>query len=251
MIREEYMEKNNFGDRMKLYENAYRMYLPQRLPVIIRIDGNHFHTFTKGMDKPFDEKLISAFWETCKYLGENIMGCKLIYHQSDEISLLLTNYDSIQTQSWFKNNLQKMVSISASLATARFNEVIRESYPKKPLATFDARAWIVPHEEVTNYFLWRQQDAAKNSVSMVARAHFSHRDVHGLSNSQLQEKLFQEKGINWDSLPVWEKRGACCVNVEYMKADVVRRSWQIDKNIPMFSKDRNYVEQYVYPKKDI
>ena len=146
---------DDFGKRMKTYENSYRFTLPRRMPVILRIDGCHFHTFTKGMDKPFDDKLIEAFWETCKFLGENIMGAKLIYHQSDEISILITNYDTIQTDSWFSNNIQKMVSVSASMAAAKFNEVIRKSYPDKELAFFDSRAWIIPQDEVNNYFTWR------------------------------------------------------------------------------------------------
>lgn len=211
-------EKNDFGNRMKEYENAYRLSLPRRLPVIIRIDGAHFHTFTRGMTKPFDEKLIFALWETCKYLAYNIMGCKLVYHQSDEISLLLTNYDKLTTQSWFENNLQKMVSISASLATAKFNEEIQKVYPGQPLATFDARAWVLPQDEVTNYFLWRQQDATKNSISMVAQAHFRHSELEGLNGNQLQDKLFVEKGINWNELPVWQKREFALPNNSTTKA---------------------------------
>lgn len=207
--KEKDMKKDEFGNRMKGYENVFRQILPQRLPVIIRIDGAHFHTYTRGMTKPFDELLIKAFWETSKYLAQNIMGCKLIYHQSDEISILLTNYDKLTTQSWFENNLQKIVSVSASMATAKFNEVVKEYYQDKPLATFDSRAWVLPHDEVTNYFLWRQQDATKNSVSMVAQANFDHKELQGLSGSQLQDKLFLEKGINWNDLPTWQKRGAC------------------------------------------
>ena len=237
---------DDFGKRMKTYENSYRYTLPRRMPVILRIDGCHFHTFTKGMDKPFDEKLIEAFWETCKFLGENIMGAKLIYHQSDEISILITNYDTIQTDSWFSNNIQKMVSVSASMAAAKFNEVIRKSYPDKELAFFDSRAWIIPQDEVNNYFTWRQQDATKNSVSMTAFANFKHEELHGLSGNQLQEKLFSEKGINWDKFPVWKKRGACVLKKEYLKEGTVRRRWETDTDIPIFSKDKNYIERFVY-----
>ena len=244
------MKTDDFGNRMKKYENVWRFSLPERLPLIVRIDGCHFHTFTKDMDKPFDQILIDAFWETCQYLAQNIMGCKLVYHQSDEISLLLTNYDSLQAQSWFGNNLQKIVSVAASLATAKFNEIIHLHYTHKPLAAFDARAWVLPHEEVNNYFLWRQQDAAKNSVSMAAYAYFKHKELHGLGNSELQEKLFQEKGINWDKYPTWQKRGACIVNVEYTKGQALRRKWVVDEEIPLFSKDRNYVERFVYLQKD-
>ena len=240
------MVHDDFGKRMKTYENSYRFTLPKRMPVILRIDGCHFHTFTKGMDKPFDDKLIEAFWETCKFLGENIMGAKLIYHQSDEISILITNYDTIQTDSWFSNNLQKMVSVSASMAAAKFNEVIRKSYPDKELAFFDSRAWVIPQDEVNNYFTWRQQDASKNSISMAAFANFAHKDLHGLSGNQLQEKLFSEKGINWDKFPTWKKRGACIIKKEYLKENAIRRRWETDLDIPLFSKDRNYVERFVY-----
>lgn len=240
------MVHDDFGKRMKTYENSYRFTLPRRMPVILRIDGCHFHTFTRGMDKPFDDKLIEAFWETSKFLGENIMGAKLIYHQSDEISILITNYDTIQTDSWFSNNLQKMASVSASMATAKFNEVIRKSYPDKELAFFDSRAWVIPQDEVNNYFTWRQQDASKNSISMAAFANFAHKDLHGLSGNQLQEKLFSEKGINWDKFPTWKKRGACIIKKEYLKENAMRRRWETDLDIPLFSKDRNYVERFVY-----
>ncbi|WP_068619401.1 tRNA(His) guanylyltransferase Thg1 family protein [Paenibacillus tuaregi] len=244
------MQKDNFGNRMKGYENVFRQILPQRLPVILRIDGSHFHTYTRGMKKPFDESLTRAFWETCKYLAQNIMGCKLVYHQSDEISILLTNYDKLTTQSWFENNLQKIVSVSASMATAKFNEVIKEYYPNQPLATFDSRAWVLPHDEVTNYFLWRQQDATKNSISMVAQANFPHHELEGLDGKKLQDKLFIERGVNWNDLPVWQKRGVCITKQDYKKQEATRSRWEVDFDTPIFSQDREYINQYVYLSKD-
>lgn len=237
---------DKFGDRMKGYENAYRIGLPKRMPVILRIDGTHFHTYTKGMKKPFDKDLTEAFWETCKYLAENIMGCKIVYHQSDEISLLITNYDKLTTQSWFDNNLQKLVSVSASMATAKFNEVMRVKYPEKTLATFDSRAWILPHDEVCNYFLWRQQDATKNSISMVAQANFPHKQLQNLNGKQMQDKLMLEKGVNWNDIPVWQKRGVCITKQYYNKGEAVRSKWDVDHETPVFSQDRDYVNKYVY-----
>lgn len=153
--------KDDLGDRMKGYENAYRIKLPQRLPVVLRIDGKAFHTFTKGMKKPFDEGLSNAMWETTKFLCKNIQGAKIGYTQSDEITILLTNYEKLTTDAWFDNNLQKMCSVAASMATAKFNEEIHKVYPEKEFAMFDARAWVLPHNEVNNCFLWRQQDATK------------------------------------------------------------------------------------------
>ncbi|TCP69128.1 tRNA(His) guanylyltransferase Thg1 family protein [Baia soyae] len=237
---------DDFGNRMKAYENSFRMYLPKRMPILLRIDGCHFHTFTRGLNRPFDEKLALAFWETCKFLAANMMGCKLIYHQSDEISILLTNYDKLMTESWFDNNLQKIVSVSASLATAKFNEIIREMIPNAPLATFDSRAWILPHDEVVNYFLWRQMDATKNSISMLAQSQFTQRELNGLDGKQLQDKLMLEKGMNWNDLPIWQKRGVCITKQEFVKGEALRRKWDVDHNTPIFSKDREYINQHVY-----
>ncbi|MDE1407038.1 hypothetical protein FDF40_03815 [Clostridium sporogenes] len=240
------MLMDKFGDRMKGYENTYRMKLPKRMPIIIRIDGKSFHTYTRGLEKPFDRYLTYAMWETCKYLAQNIMGCKLAYTQSDEISLLLTNYDKLTTESWFDNNLQKIVSVSASLATAKFNEIMREEYPEKQFALFDARAWVLPKDEVCNYFLWRQQDATKNSISMVAQANFPHNQLQGLNGDQMQDKLFLEKGINWNDIPTWQKRGACIKKIYFEKNGAIRNVWDVDLETPIFSQDREYVEQYVY-----
>ncbi|MCP1311985.1 tRNA(His) guanylyltransferase Thg1 family protein [Paenibacillus tyrfis] len=240
------MKKDEFGNRMKEYEHAFRHSLPRRLPIIVRIDGCHFHSFTRGMKKPFDEILTHALWETCKYLAQNIMGCKIVYHQSDEISLLLTNYDKLTTKSWFENNIQKIVSVSASMATAKFNEEMRKIDPDTPLATFDSRVWVLPHDEVTNYFVWRQQDATKNSISMVAQANFPHKELQGLDGKQLQDKLFLEKGINWNDLPVWQKRGVCITKQQYYKGEALRSKWDVDYETPIFSQHREYVNQYVY-----
>ncbi|SFS30581.1 tRNA(His) guanylyltransferase Thg1 family protein [Marininema halotolerans] len=236
---------DDFGERMKEYEFASRTHLPRRLPVLIRIDGCHFHSFTRGMDKPFDFGLIQSFWETCCYLGQMIMGCQLIYHQSDEISLLVTNDHKLSTESWFKNNVQKIVSVSASLATAKFNEAIKKHHPKTPLATFDSRAWVLPSDEVANYFIWRQQDATKNSISMLAQTQFTQSELTGLNQSNLQDKLLIEKEINWNDLPIWQKRGICIRRVSYQKGNAERTRWEVDHETPIFSKEREYIHQFI------
>lgn len=241
---------DEFGDRMKGYENAYRIKLPKRLPVMIRIDGKAFHTYTRGMEKPFDEVLTNAFWETCKYLASEVIGCKVVYHQSDEITLLLTNYDQLKTESWFDNNLQKMASIAASLATAKFNEVMRVTHPEKQLALFDARVWVLPQEEVNNAFLWRQQDASKNSISMVAQAHFSQKTLNQLNGAEMKEKLLVEKGVDWNNLPVWQKRGVCIKKEYFEKNGAMRSKWEVDHNTPIFSEETDYINQYVYAEKE-
>lgn len=240
------MKKDDLGNRMKTYESTSKTFLTKRMPVIIRIDGKAFHTYTRGLIKPFDENLANAMAETARYLCENISGCKLAFYQSDEISLLITNNDKITTESWFNNNLQKMVSVSASLATAKFNSLDWEGKPLD-LALFDSRAFILPEDEVVNYFLWRQQDATRNSVSMVAQTNFPHKELQYLSSAELQEKLFSEKEINWNDIETWKKRGLCVTRKYAVKERGVRNPWFIDKEIPVFTQDRNYIERFLKP----
>lgn len=269
------MKYDSLGDRMKGYENISRFYLTRRSPVIIRIDGKAFHTFTRGLKRPFDNILMSVMQETAKYLCKNISGCKLAYVQSDEISLLITDYDTIDTQAWFDNNLQKIVSVSASLATLAFNNFwcaavdceieaantapfttdensyIMTILDKRFKATFDSRAFIIPKDEVCNYFIWRQQDATRNSIQSLAQANFPHKELNGLNSSKLQDKLMLEKSINWNDLSVPCKRGVCVYyerksfhtdNVE-IKAE--QSGWTIDEHIPIFTQNREYIERFV------
>lgn len=241
------MTKDNLGNRMKGYEDVSRIYLMKRMPVILRIDGKAFHSFTKGLEKPFSTFLADCFWEASKYVAKEMMGVKVAYHQSDEVSFLLTNYHKLTTESWFDNNLQKMVSVAASLFTYKFNELTRGVIDKPAL--FDCRAFVLPKEEVNNYFIWRQQDASKNSISMVAQSQFSHKSLQGLNGSQMQDKLFNEKGINWNDLPTWQKRGVCITKVQYNKETeqgaAMRTKWDVDMEIPVFTQDRNYIEKFL------
>lgn len=197
--------KDDLGDRMKAnYEDRTRMYLPRRTNTIIRIDGKAFHTFTRKLQKPFDRTLIGYMQDTAKQLCKEIQGAKLGYVQSDEISILLTDYDQLSTDAWFDGNIQKIVSISASIATATFNRLWAGALPA---AHFDSRVFTIPEkEEVANYFLWRSQDAARNSVQMFARAYFSHKELEGKSITDIHEMLYT-KNLNWAHLDSIYKQG--------------------------------------------
>lgn len=263
------MSNDSLGDRMKSYEDSYRISLPIRMPVILRIDGKAFHTYTRGCKKPFDQGLADCMNDTAKALCENIQGAKLAYVQSDEISILVNNYETIDTQPWFDNNLQKMVSISAAVASTTFTVNSYKIWaPKKvdpgmdpmsacdynEVAHFDSRAFIVPKEDVCNYFLWRQQDATRNSIQMLARSMYSHKECENQNTSQLQEMIFR-KGINWNDSPVSQKRGRCLVKVNYEHIGTnpitgetfpgIRSEWRVDNNIPIFSQDRQFIEKFV------
>lgn len=248
------MEKvNTLGARMVSYESITNSRLYPRMPAIIRIDGKAFHTFTRGFDRPWDIKFNESMQATAKYLCENIQGAKLAFVQSDEISILMTDYDSYDSERWFDYRVQKVVSVAASMATAKFNELIQPIRVAKGLrhnlAMFDARVFNLSKEEVINYFIWRQQDATRNSVQNLAQANFSHNEIKGINNNELQNKLLVEKDINWNDLEVWKRRGSCVVKCHpnTVTAENIRDPWCIDLEPPIFSNDRKYIDVIVNP----
>lgn len=236
---------DDLGVRMKtFYEQIPKTKLMRRCPVAIRIDGKAFHTFTRGFQKPFDEVLIKSMQGTMKYLCENIQGCVLGYTQSDEITLILVDYEKLTSSAFFDYEVQKLCSIAASMATMAFNknfrhEVMAQSKKiytddlndkdteyicslEKAMykgAMFDARCFNIPKEEVTNLVYWRQLDASRNSIQMVGQANFSHKELQNKSCNDIQDMLMTQKGINWNDFPTYQKRGSCCIKKEYAVND--------------------------------
>ena len=284
---------DDLGVRMKtFYEQIHKTKLMRRCPVAIRIDGKAFHTFTRGFQKPFDEVLIKSMQETMKYLCENIQGCVLGYTQSDEITLILVDYKKLTSSAWFDYEVQKICSIAASMATMAFNrsfaknaEDFEQYYateheinvwygkgtPEYEMcqiyskavnrgAMFDARCFNIPKEEVTNLCYWRQLDASRNSIQMVGQANFSHKELQNKSCNDIQDMLMIQKGINWNDLPTYQKRGSCCVrNKIVIESDGVmateqlrdasksENEWIIDTDIPIFKGEgREYIDRLVF-----
>lgn len=235
------MKNDKLGDRMKQYESVAQTQLMRRTPTIIRLDQKCASTWTKGLDRPHDDTFIAIMANVTKFVTDNIQGAVFAYCQSDEISILLRDYDNINTCAWFDNNIQKMVSIAASLATAKFNQLAAEAFEDKPLAFFDARVFSIPKDEVVNYFIWRQQDAVRNSVRSVATHYLGHKACHGLNNAQVQDLLMaRDIPINWNDLPAHKKRG-----IAYNST-----SKQIDSMIPVFTQMRDYVAWYIEKQPD-
>lgn len=262
--------KDMLGDRMKgFYENVTKYFLPRRTYTIIRIDGKAFHSYTKGCVRPFDEALVNDMDETAKYLCENVQGCKLAFVQSDEISLVLTDFDKLNTSSFFGGSVQKIASVTASMATAKFNQFrivreianrdyksydesdtylscthnmaslqreIEESVENIKLAEFDSRVFTIPHiSEVYNYLIWRQQDTTRNSIQSVAQSLYSHKELHGKKTDDLQELIFQ-KGINWNDYDPKLKRGRLIIKTEIEGSE--RKKWSsVAPNI--FTQDKS------------
>jgi tRNA(His) guanylyltransferase len=226
--------RDDLGDRMKSsYEDRTRYSLPRRTYTIIRLDGRAFHTYTRGLQKPFDDNLYQDIDNAIIALLPEIQGAVFAYTQSDEISILLTDFATPTTSAWFDGNLQKIGSVAASVMTAEFNllrlnrnreelkgltttEEAREFSSRLKNAYFDARVFTIPDRtEVMNYFIWRNQDCARNSVSMVAQAHFSHKELQGVSTADLHEWLYKVD-INWATdFTDRQKNGALIVKEEY------------------------------------
>ena len=269
--------KDELGTRMKeFYEGVPKTRLVRRMPVAIRLDGKAFHTFTRGFQKPFDEVLGKAMRETMKYLCENIQGCVLGYTQSDEITLILVDYQNLNSCAWFDYEVQKMCSIAASMATMAFNKFFTKNVNYFEMthehddtineycttlvnaaekgAMFDARVFNIPKEEVCNLIYWRQLDATRNSIQMVGQANFSHKELQNKSCNMIQEMLFAEKGINWNDYPTYLKRGSCCIkttiqnpNVDIKDGVYPKSIWMIDLDIPIFKGDgRQYIDKLIY-----
>ena len=280
------MDNSELAARMKdFYENPAKTQLLRRMPVAIRLDGKAFHTFTRGFQKPFDPVLMDTMQRTMKYLCENIQGCVFGYTQSDEITLILTDYQKLTSEAWFNYEVQKMASISASMATVAFNKYFSENIIKynstyDPLveenkrlieryvnaaekgAIFDARCFNIPKEEVTNLIYWRQLDATRNSIQMVGQAHFSHAELKDKTCSDIQDMLMTQYGINWNVFTIPCKRGTACIKVEEKEIIkepnvyfgeqigeriIVRRKWKIDYEIPIFKgADRDYIDKLIF-----
>lgn len=242
-------------ERMKQYEAVSQTYLMRRTPVIIRLDGVAFHTFTKKFDKPFDDIFGSTMRQVTRQLVDNIQGCVIGYTQSDEISLALQDYRKLDTDAWFGYNIQKLVSVSAKMATYEFykafedvlcghdsNRCLSIYWPafKENNVGFDSRCFNLPFEEVNNYFVDRQRDAEKNSINLLAQQYYTQEQLNGINTKKLQDKLFTEQGVNWNDLPAWQKRGCVIIPNSDPAFDGA-----VIKETPIFSKDPDFVNSLI------
>lgn len=197
--------KDAIGARIKRYEQVYNHTLTPRSCLFIRVDGKAFHTYTRGMERPFDDRIIDAMCYAAKKTAAHMQGCKGVYIQSDECTFMLTDFDELETQGWFNYELNKVISISASAYTAYFNEYMRKGGVNK-IAMFDSRAFIVPQDDAPNVFIWRQRDWQRNSVQMVARSLYSQKELHGKKVQELLNMIL-DKGTDWHGLLNYHKNG--------------------------------------------
>lgn len=195
---------------MRHWESLFNQVLPRRMPAIIRVDGKAFHSYCRHLKKPFDERFYNCMYRSALRVAREIQNFRLAYGQSDEVSFLMVDDATYRTEPWLGGRVNKINSVTASLMTAEFNRHAKLELPidlQRRTALFDCRVFPITREEVPNYFIWRQQDAERNSIQMLGRAYFSHKQLHNKSCSDIQNMLFTQKGINWADLEVWQKRG--------------------------------------------
>ena len=242
----------NLSDRMKAYEQAARVTFPRRMPLIIRVDGKAFSKYTSRLPgKPFDRNFISVMESVAIALCTEIQGAQLAYVQSDEVSVLVHGYKKFETSPWYNNQLQKIVSVSAAIASATFTanswrmfhdnsdpaNFYGPSTDDIEPAYFDSRAFVLPDAEVCNYFVNRQQDAVRNSTQMLARSIFSHSECHQ-KNVPTLRIMCHDAGKPWEDLTPTIRKGRCVKRF----IDRERSCWKVDTDIPMFNENRAYVE---------
>jgi tRNA(His) 5'-end guanylyltransferase len=226
----------SLGDRMKKYENVYKVRFTDRLPIIVRLDGKAFHTLTHQCEKPFDYKLTNIFNLITLDLFVQMQGSVFAYTQSDEISILLYPWKKLESQAWFDNEMNKINTISASIVSAFATQLWGVAFDTDNRLLFDARSFILPESEVVNYFIWRQKDWIRNSVQMLGRAHFSQKELHGKTNNDVKTML-EAIGVSWNDLPIYLRYGrAIYKNSE--GEDI------IDKEIPLFTENRSFIEKH-------
>lgn len=227
------------GERMKTnYEYTFRQYLPKRLPIIMRLDGKAFHTFTRGLEKPFDEKLIKTMEWVAMNTTDYIQGSVFAYTQSDEISILIYPWTELNSECWFNGNIQKMVSVSAAYTSVWFHKMWSLNTSLEFEALFDSRVFVIPESEVVNYFIWRQEDWIRNSVQMLGQSQFSHKQLQGKNNLKIKEMLKNNKNIDWDELDNNLKYGS------YIKKNNEGK-FKIYRNTPLFKENRQLIENTI------
>jgi tRNA(His) 5'-end guanylyltransferase len=229
------------GIRMKEYEYVTRYKVIPHTPTILRLDGKSFHTFTKGMNRPFDDIMHQSMCYAMEEAIKNdIQNAVFATTHSDEISILLKDYPNLNTEQWFAGIIQKLCSIAAASISVHFNDCFRSIQTKSEdpnFGLFDCRVFQVPKGEVVNYFIWRQQDATKNSIQMLGQSYFSHKELQGKSGKDIQHMLLTQKDINWNDIDVWKRRGSTCYRLQC-------GTLAIDDTPPIFSKDRDFINKH-------
>lgn len=247
------MIHDSLGDRQKGYEEATGRTLIRRMPVVIRVDGKAFHSYLRKLPQQndpylkyhFDAKFRQLMTSVAQELVKGIQGARFAYVQSDEISILVRDWDTFETEPWFDNDVFKIISVSAAMAASYFNffwqRLVGPQEIITDVALFDSRAFNVPKDDIDNHFIWRQKDAIRNSVNYIARKFFSQKQLDGLSIVDVKQKLLKDGNVRWETYPIWEQRGSCVYYKEIAHTQVL----VVDDEPPLFTEDRTFITRHL------
>ena len=257
------MLRDELGDRIKaFYEAPSRVLLPHKTYAIVRVDGKNFHTFTAQLPRPWSAALNQSLDAAALHVCQEMMGCRFAYGQSDEYSFLLTDLEREESRLWFNGSVQKIASVTASLFTAAFNHAWQQHRGDEispAFAAFDARVFAIPQRtEVRKYFLWRQVDASRNSLNMLVSTYYSHDQLLGKTDADRHD-LLHAQGVNWNDAPTEFKRGRLIRRIatsrtaefthkktgERLTAETLDHAWQVDREIPIFTRDAAYLDALI------
>jgi tRNA(His) guanylyltransferase len=260
--------KDALGERMKSYEDVNRTYLTAGIPKLLRLDGKAFHTLLRGAEKPYDISVMDSMVKAAAAVMKEIGGsARFAYIQSDECSIAINDKMTIDSEPWFGNNVQKMVSISSAIMSVNFTQAFNDPNTKHRFAIptaqvdavalmrpayFDARIFQVPNVvEMHNAVLWRQFDASKNSISQYARSYFSHKELQNKNGSEMQDMMMLQKNFNWNNAPTWTKRGVLVYRIDRSRKDdivstcknleIINGNIAVDWEIPKFSEEPSFL----------
>lgn len=260
---------DTLGDRQKDYEKAYDYTLIRRTPIICRVDGRSFHRVCRKLTKPYEPLLLEAMAKTMFYVVSEMAGAVFAYQQSDEITFVLRNDQSLDSEPWYGNRIQKISSIAASLATLGFNKAISDSEKKLNLvgdAVFDARVFAIPTiGEVVNNLIWRQQDCTRNATSGAAQAVLGRKFgkkialkmLHGQSTKDKLELMRVECGIDFQQeFPAAYRMGVGVYKVPMIVpskdgTSSTRKKWTIDWELPDFITERDFIYNLIFSGHDV
>lgn len=246
------MDKSKMGNRMKGYEKITRTFLMENTPVIIRIDGKAFHTYTKPYEFPFSDALKDVFLYTIKKTLLHLQGFTLGYYQSDEVSFFIENYKNIKSDLWFDGNIQKITSVIASIFTGYFNEyAISLTGFTDTLAFFDARTFNIPKEEIVNYFYWRYKDNKRNYIQSLASEYYSHKDRQGKNTQQLFD-MIESTGVDvYKDIPSCYRNGTFFYKEKRIIDKIERKVLILDPDVnDMYAKFDFFNETFVFDTKE-
>lgn len=236
---------------MKEYEAATRLVLPRRTYTVVRVDGRAFHTFLRHASKPWDEDVVQIMQKTAQRLCKALDGAVLGYTQSDEISVILQDFENNGTQAWFGGVVQKMASIAAASATAFFTQEYQHYFDLDEdgtLPVFDARVFTIPDVvEVANYLVWRQRDAVRNSILGLGVHEFKHKSIQGVGTYGMLEMLKNGRGIDWEvDVPQGLRQGWLVQKVQEGEGEQMRTRWDVSA-APEFKADGSGILAQLLP----